>query len=107
MTTNRIEHDSMGDVPVPADRLWGAQTQRAMLNFAISHEHMPGALLTALALVKRAAASVNGQLGLLDAAKVQAIVPVSYTHLDVYKRQHQLRCPVGQHLVHVHVGLGA
>ena len=91
MTTNRIEHDSMGDVPVPAERLWGAQTQRAMLNFAISHEHMPGALLTALALIKRAAASVNGQLGLLDAAKVQAIVQAAD---EVGTGQHEAEFPL-------------
>ena len=74
MAEHRIEHDAMGDVAVPAERLWGAQTQRAILNFAVSTERMPSEFVRALALVKRAAAVVNGALGLLDAAKVQAIV---------------------------------
>ena len=64
----------MGDVAVPAEQLWGAQTQRALLNFAISTESMPAEFLHALALTKRAAAVVNGALGLLDAAKARAIV---------------------------------
>ena len=63
----------MGDVAVPAERLWGAQTQRALLHFAISGERMPVEFLHALALVKRAAAVVNGALNLLDAAKARAI----------------------------------
>ena len=74
MSTLRIEHDTMGEIAVPAEHLWGAQTQRALEHFAISHERMPMPLLHALALVKRAAAVVNGELGLLDADKVQAIV---------------------------------
>ena len=64
----------MGDVAVPAERHWGAQTQRALLNFAISTERMPTEFLHALALTKRAAAVVNEALGLLDAAKAHAIV---------------------------------
>jgi len=64
----------MGNVEVPAERLWGAQTQRALLNFAISHERMPAEFVHALALTKRAAAVVNGALGLRDAGKVRAIV---------------------------------
>ncbi len=70
----RTEHDAMGGVGVPAERLWGAQTQRALLNFAISSERMPAEFVHALALSKRAAAVVNGALGLLDAGKVRAIV---------------------------------
>ena len=64
----------MGEVAVPAERRWGAQTQRALLNFAISTERMPTEFLHALALTKRAAAVVNEALGLLDAAKACAIV---------------------------------
>ena len=63
----REEHDTMGMVQVPATVLWGAQTQRSLQNFRISGERMPLTLLHALALVKRAAASVNRDLGLLDA----------------------------------------
>ena len=74
MTDERIEHDSFGDIAVPAARLWGAQTQRSLAFFAISTERMPAELLRALALVKRCAADVNRGLGLLDAAKAQAIV---------------------------------
>ena len=73
MNTLRIEHDSFGDIAVPADRLWGAQTQRSLQFFAISTERMPSELIRALALVKRCAADVNRDLGLLDAAKADAI----------------------------------
>jgi fumarate hydratase, class II len=69
----RIERDSFGFIPVPADRLWGAQTQRSLQNFKISGERMPTALLYALALVKKAAALVNLDLGALDASKARAI----------------------------------
>jgi fumarate hydratase class II len=73
MATIRIEKDTFGSIEVPADRLWGAQTQRSLQNFKISCEHMPAALLCALALVKKAAALVNLDLGALDAAKARAI----------------------------------
>lgn len=70
----RIESDTFGDIAVPADRLWGAQTQRSLHFFAIGGETMPAPLIHALALVKRAAATVNAALGELDEAKAQAIV---------------------------------
>ncbi|WP_297830503.1 class II fumarate hydratase [Thermomonas sp.] len=70
----RIEHDSMGELQVPASALWGAQTQRAMDNFHISGRPMPAAFVRALALVKASAAVVNGHLGLLDSARAEAIV---------------------------------
>ena len=70
----RIEHDTFGDIEVAADRLWGAQTQRALHHFAISDERMPRELILALALVKRAAALVNSELGVIDAAHAAAIV---------------------------------
>jgi fumarate hydratase class II len=69
----REERDSMGMMQVPANALWGAQTQRSLQNFRISFERIPFALLHALALVKRAAASVNRDLGLLDANVAAAI----------------------------------
>ncbi|QJD57724.1 class II fumarate hydratase [Pseudomonas sp. gcc21] len=62
----RTESDSMGDIEVPADRYWGAQTQRSLQNFAIGEEHMPPAVVHALALIKKAAARSNRQLGNLD-----------------------------------------
>jgi fumarate hydratase class II len=69
MTTHRSERDSMGAIDVPADKLWGAQTQRSLEHFRISTEKMPGELIYALALTKRAAAKVNQDLGLLTAEK--------------------------------------
>ncbi|PSJ16726.1 class II fumarate hydratase [Nitrosomonas supralitoralis] len=70
----REERDTMGVVEVPAEALWGAQTQRSLQNFKISGERMPVALIHALARVKRAAAKVNHDLGLLDAASAAAII---------------------------------
>jgi fumarate hydratase class II len=70
----RIEKDSFGEVAVPADRLWGAQTQRSLQNFKISIEKMPRELIRALVLVKKATAIVNMELKLLDEGKGKAIV---------------------------------
>jgi fumarate hydratase class II len=72
--TYREEWDTMGMVEVPAHALWGAQTQRSIQNFKISGERMPIALIHALALIKRAAASVNRDLGILDAHVAAAII---------------------------------
>ncbi len=72
--TTRIEHDSFGPIAVPAERLWGAQTQRSLQNFAISGERQPRELIRALAQVKRASALTNEALGLLDATRTKAIV---------------------------------
>ena len=69
----RIERDSMGELQVPADALWGAQTQRAVQNFPISGIPLPRAFIAALALVKQAAARANTRLELLDAQIAQAI----------------------------------
>ena len=74
MSGTRTEKDSFGPIEVPADRLWGAQTERSRRFFRISGERMPLAVVHALALVKRCAAVVNASLGLLDAKKSQAIV---------------------------------
>ncbi len=73
MADARVEHDSLGEVQVPAQRLWGAQTQRSLENFSISGETMPAALLVALAQVKRACARVNRELGRVDPKKADAI----------------------------------
>ena len=70
----RIEHDSMGELQVPADALWGAQTQRALDNFHISGRPMPTGFIRALALVKASAAVVNGHLGLLERARADAVM---------------------------------
>jgi fumarate hydratase class II len=70
----RKEHDSFGHIEVPAERLWGAQTQRSLVHFHISSERMPEEIILALAEVKRACAVVNLDLGLLNAAKANAIV---------------------------------
>ena len=70
----RMESDCLGEIAVPAEALWGAQTQRSLEHFRISTEKMPEALLMALARVKRACAQVNGELGLLDEGRAAAIV---------------------------------
>jgi fumarate hydratase class II len=70
----RIERDTFGSIEVPAERLWGAQTQRSLQHFKISGERLPPELLQALAVVKRAAANVNRELGVLAADKAKAII---------------------------------
>jgi fumarate hydratase, class II len=69
----RTEHDSMGEVQVPADALWGAQTARAVENFPISGQPVPPGVVHALARLKAAAADVNAELGVLDADRARAI----------------------------------
>jgi fumarate hydratase, class II len=73
MSGSRLEKDSFGTIEVPAERLWGAQTERSRRFFRISGERMPLAVIYALAQVKKAAAAVNADLKLLDAKKAQAI----------------------------------
>jgi fumarate hydratase class II len=73
MSGSRVEKDSFGIIEVPAERLWGAQTERSRRFFRISGERMPLAVIYALVHVKKAAAIVNADLGLLDAKKAQAI----------------------------------
>src|SRR4051794_8858128 len=69
----RVERDSMGEMAVPADALYGASTQRAVLNFPISGRRFPRPFIRALALIKQAAAETNAELGLLDAGVGEAI----------------------------------
>src|SRR5512132_4119651 len=76
-TSTRMETDSMGPIEVAADRYWGAQTERSRINFRIGEERMPRPLITALALVKRAAAEANLELGVLDAQRAKAIIQVA------------------------------
>jgi fumarate hydratase class II len=74
MSATRIERDSFGPIEVPADRLWGAQTQRSLEHFKISNERMPKEIVLALASVKSACARVNCDLGLLPDEKASAII---------------------------------
>jgi fumarate hydratase, class II len=74
MSKTRIETDTFGPIDVPADRLWGAQTERARRNFRIGTERMPAPIIHALGIVKRAAAETNRELGTLDARRANAIM---------------------------------
>ncbi|MCE9872665.1 class II fumarate hydratase [Hafnia alvei] len=87
MTAMRVERDSMGDIDVPQARLWGAQTQRSLEHFRISVEKMPQALIDALALVKKAAAQVNLDLGLLSEDKADAIMQAAQEVIDGFRYQ--------------------
>ena len=78
----RLERDTFGDIAVPSARLWGAQTQRSLQNFRISTERQPVELIRALALVKRAAAQVNAELGALAPELADAIVRAADEILD-------------------------
>jgi fumarate hydratase class II len=69
----RTEKDSMGEMKVPAERLWGAQTQRSLENFKIGKDHFPREMIRALGVLKKSAAQANQKLGLLDAKKSDAI----------------------------------
>src|SRR2546423_3741302 len=82
MAKGRIETDTFGPIEVPADRYWGAQTQRSRENFRIGEERMPLPLIRALGLVKRAAAEVNQSLGLLDRKRARAIVQAAQEVID-------------------------
>ena len=82
MSGTRSEKDSFGPIDVPADRLWGAQTERARRNFRIGDERMPLPIIRALGLIKRAAAEANRELGLLDARRVNAIVRAAQEVID-------------------------
>ncbi len=74
MTGYRIESDSFGELKVPADKYWGAQTQRSLMNFPIGFETMPAPVIRALGVIKRAAAQANMELGNLDRRIGEAIV---------------------------------
>jgi len=87
----RIEHDSLGSVTVPADALWGAQTERARKNFQLSGRTMPRAFLRALGLIKAAAADANGELGLLPRSLAKAIAASA---MEVAVGKHDAHFPV-------------
>ncbi len=72
----RIEHDTMGEIPVPTDKYWGAQTQRSFENFKIGTEKMPDEVIRGFAVLKKAAAIANAELGMLDGERSELIVKV-------------------------------
>ena len=78
----RMERDTFGEIAVPNARLWGAQTQRSLQNFRISSEKQSPELITALAVIKRAAAEVNQGLGVLDESKAKAIMQAADEIID-------------------------
>lgn len=78
----RIEHDTMGEVKVPADRYWGAQTQRSFQNFKIGKTKMPKEIIDAFAILKKAAAITNCQFGVLDSERANLISTVCDEILD-------------------------
>ena len=69
----RIEKDTMGNVEVPADKYWAAQTQRSSMNFKIGHDKMPTEVIKAFAILKKAAALTNRDAGVLSSEKAQLI----------------------------------
>jgi fumarate hydratase class II len=90
-SVTRVERDTFGPIEVPAARLWGAQTQRSLQNFKISGERMPLALIHALVTVKKAAALVNLDLGLLPEPKARALVSAAD---EVLAGQHDAEFPL-------------
>lgn len=91
MTEFRIEKDSLGEVKVPADALYGAQTQRAIDNFNISDVKLPFAFVRAVALIKYCAAETNAALGVLPKNKAEAIMQAA---LEVFEGRWQAQFPV-------------
>jgi fumarate hydratase class II len=90
--SHRIEKDSLGEVQIPAERLWGAQTERSRTHFKIGDEaSMPREVIRAFALVKKAAAITNRELGVLDAAKAELIVKVCD---EILAGQHDAEFPL-------------
>ncbi len=87
----RVEHDSMGELRVPADALWGAQTQRAVENFPVSNLTMPRGFIRALGLIKWAAAGANAELGLMKSGRAMAI---QASALEVAAGKHDAHFPV-------------
>jgi fumarate hydratase, class II len=87
----RTEHDSMGEIRVPLDALWGAQTQRAVENFRISGLTLPPPFIAALGLIKQAAARANERLKLLDARVAQAVAAAA---AEVAAGQHDAQFPI-------------
>jgi fumarate hydratase class II len=80
--STRIETDSFGPIEVPAERYWGAQTERSRRNFRIGHDRMPMEIIHALGIVKLAAAETNRELGLLDQRRARAIIRAAREVID-------------------------
>ena len=76
MSSQRVEHDSLGPVQVPADKLWGAQTQRSLEHFSIGQDLIPREMITAYAILKKAAANANHAGGRLESGPIELIVQV-------------------------------
>ena len=91
MSGYRIERDSMGELQVPADALYGAQTQRAIENFPVSGQPLPAEFIHAIARIKLAAAKAHQELGLLDDARAEAIVAAAQEVID---GQHDDQFPI-------------
>src|SRR5918912_299966 len=87
----RTERDTMGEMSVPEDALYGAQTQRAVENFPVSGLRMPRAFIRALGLIKATAAQVNAQLGQLDRRRAAAIAAAA---LEVARGDHDAQFPI-------------
>src|SRR6202521_4486150 len=81
-SSTRTETDSFGPIDVPADRYWGAQTERSRQNFRIGHDRMPMAIIRALGIVKLAAAETNLELGLIDKRRARAIIRAAREVID-------------------------
>ena len=90
MSDIRTERDSMGEMPVPATALYGASTQRAVLNFPVSHEPVEPGIVHAFGLIKWAAARVNGELGHVAKEKTDLIERAAQ---EVYEGQARRRIP--------------
>ncbi len=87
----RLESDSMGAIHVPKDALWGAQTQRSLINFSIGNDNIPIELIHSLATIKQAAAIVNTRLGELEANKSELIIQAS---IEISNGQHDEHFPL-------------
>ncbi|HEX4146836.1 MAG TPA: lyase family protein [Pirellulales bacterium] len=90
MISTRVEHDSLGPVDVPGDKLWGAQTQRSLEHFGIGDDLMPREMIPAYAFVKKAAALVNHRAGRLGDMQKDLIVRVCD---EILSGQHQNQFP--------------
>jgi fumarate hydratase class II len=88
MSNTRIETDTFGPIEVVADKYWGAQSQRSLLNFKIGSERQPIALIRALGIIKRAAAEVNMALGKLDKKLAEAIIAAAQEVIDGKLNEH-------------------
>src|SRR5215468_12733225 len=91
MPDTRVEHDSLGPVNVPADKLWGAQTQRSLEHFSIGDDLIPREMIPAYAIVKKAAALINHRVGRLGDTQKDLIIRVCHEVLD---GQHQEQFPL-------------